>query len=182
MYKVPAYRLFLSLILVALIMVPSGCDTLDPGRESLVTETDVSFEFRTTAEQLSGGTVISSETNLDVADALAEIGFAKADIVSAEVVGAQLRQVQPLTATLGDVLSSATLRLSAGGNEASVAQTSSFGSGSTTEMETMGGNIGAFVRASSAAVNLQALPTGDLESGAYVFSVRLSIRLTLEGV
>lgn len=177
------FRLILPAILIAILTVPMGCDTLDTGGEALITERDFDFVFRTSGDQLAGGATISSESKLDVGAALAEIGFAKGDIVSAEVVGAQLRLVQPLTSSLSDIVSSASIRLSSGGNQTTVAQVSNIGSGASANMDTAGGDIGAITRASSAGVTLVVVPvSGDLPAGNYVFRARLSIRMTLEGV
>ncbi len=172
----------LLLPLMLLLVLQTGCDVLDPAEEGIVTEHDQVFEFRTTSDALAGGATIPAESGLDVSSTVNNLGFGKGDIVSAEVISAELSRVTPLSLSLNDILSGATLRLSSGGSSTAAAQANSIGSGTTTEMGPAGGNIGTHARAASATVALQASPAGDLPSGNYVFRVRLRVRLTLEGV
>lgn len=171
----------LALLMVALVF--SGCDTLDPGTEEIVVTHEQEFRFEATRAQLTGGEVLTAGTPLDVAPSLEDLGFARGDIIGAEVVGAELSRTTPVGRDLNEIISGASVRLRTSGAELQVAETITVGSGSSIPMDTAPTDVGAMVRASPATVLLEPDAAANLGDDAnYVFRVRLTVRLALEGI
>lgn len=175
------FRPLLAAIAVSLVL--SGCDTIDPGTEEIVVTHEQEFRFEATRAQLEDGEVITAGDNLNILPTLEEVGFGRGDIVGAEVVGAEISRTTPVGVDLDQILSSASLRLRTGGAELQVAQVMNIGSGSSTPMQTSAADVGAIARASSVSLLLVPEAVDDLaDDGNYVFRVRLRLRIDLEGI
>jgi hypothetical protein len=168
----------------ALLVNLSGCDTIDPGPEPVVIEAEQSFRFETTREQLQGGTTIASSDRLDVSQRLIDFGFTTGDLLGAEIIEVTLERVQPVGVSLNAILSSATVRTSAGSLPEVTLASSSTMSAAASQQLTPGSvsNLAAYLRQGSAPVRLAVQPGPSLADQNYVLRVRVRLRLTLEGV
>lgn len=110
-------------VYLAILLVTSGCDTLDLVGGDAITLTystgDLCFRFNGVTS--GGSRTVVSEDALDLAAFLSSEGFTKGDIVGARVRSAEIRLVFPLGQTL-TIFDSADLQLRAvGGASVTVA-------------------------------------------------------------
>ncbi len=146
--KPASFKRYIAVYLV-LLLIGSACDSLDvaPGDGIILNTSRVlCFEFNS-LENGGSKSVVSTDV-LDLDNFLAGEGFAKDEILRAEVTDVSVRLRFPGDENLS-VFDEVTLSLRAGGSTTRVADASDLGTGRTQALSTTGTNVGSIARAAS---------------------------------
>jgi hypothetical protein len=176
--------LLAALSLAAVAVLTSGCDTLDPGPETVILTTESTFRFEMTRTQLQNGDVVVGDRPLNVNQDLAGFGFSAGDIVGATIEEIVLERVQPVGVSLNAILSSASVRAAASGQpEVTLGSATSMSAASSQPLTPSNvANLAAMLRAGNAQLRLAPQPGPSLEAQNYVFRVRVRLRVSVEGI
>jgi hypothetical protein len=166
--------------LLVLIFVVSGCDTLAT-EEPVILTVEEEFDFEFNGNEVQAGQPILSVDNGDIGFQLG--GLSKAEIVSAEVIEVELERGLPLDVNLNAIMTGATLRVQAGGqNSAVVGTLASAPADNNAEMTPGTANVGAHLAASTFQATLQVTPVGSISNDFHLLTATITFRVTLEGL
>ena len=165
-------------LIVSLAVLLTACDTLTEP-EPVVLDAATTFEFRFT---VSGSGAVGPVTSEEAADIGSQLeGFAKGEILAAEVTSVEIRRIQPVGQTLADLLTGAEVQVTTSGTDAAtIATATSFPAQTRASLPPQAGvDVGRFLRASQ--FRARFVPQG-LPSGEYVFETSLEFRIEVEGL
>lgn len=168
-----------------------GCDSVDPGADTIFLTFQVSddaqgnpiaLEFDADAFQTGRLQDLNCNCQLDLAADLAQQGFSKGEIVSATLQSAQIVMLFPVSENV-DFMDQAILKLTATGvSQTEVANTSSFPASRTANMTVLPNrDIAAFLEKPSFGLILQIDPESLRQGQRYEMSLVLSIRVEVQG-
>jgi hypothetical protein len=171
-------------VYLLLLVMTSGCDTLDLGGGDTITLTttvrDICFRFTGITDGASRSVV--SEDGINLASFLLSEGFSKADVVSARVQSAEIRILFPQGQNLS-VFEAANLQLRTGGEGGvSVASSSDLANARNDALTvSTGRDIATLVQAPSFEGLLQLVGAANLQDDFEV-TVNLTIAVDVEGL
>ncbi|SHK80556.1 hypothetical protein [Rhodothermus profundi] len=172
--------------LALLVLMLSGCEAAGTERLTLP-EIEVSFRFEINGNALTDGqpaTIIAVNT-VDLAPALQQRGgYTKSEVVAATVTAAAIERIQPLLTDLSEVLSEARVLLTAPGlNDLEVAGRAGFPDDETASLAPRSGtDVAAFVKKAAFGAKLHLVPLQPAPDEHYIYEVRLTLRVQVEGV
>ncbi len=174
-----------SLCLAAfLTLTLAGCDTLEDGTETVLLQKEATFRFEFAAESVPPGkdVTFTSRDQVDLSNNLD--GFAKSEIVAAEVVSANLQRIQPPLTSLNQIVRAAELQIvSEGLSGVTVARQNDFPAGPATSLTVNSvQDVSAHLRKPAFGLTLTMTPA-DLEPlEDYALEVTVRLRITVEGL
>ena len=168
-------------VFLVLLLLGSACDSLDvtPG-DGIILSTSRVLCFEFNSLENGGSKSIVSTDVLDLDNFLAGEGFAKDEILNAEVTDVSVRLRFPGDENLS-VFEEVNLSLRAGGTTTRVGGASDLGTGRTQVLSTTGTNIGSIARATSFQGVLDV--TGAASSGDdFLVEVEVDFSVEVEGI
>lgn len=176
---------------VSLLVFFVGCDTVDPGGESVVLFAnvedqlgdDLRFSFDSDNAQVGQALTLQAAQRIDLGAFLNQQGFSKAEVLSAQVESAAIGVRFPLGVSV-DFMDDVTLQLTASGLSATtVASRSTFPSSRDVNLNVQADQpIASFVTRPDFGVQLLLTP-GSLQPGEdYELTVTMRVRIEVEGV
>ncbi|BBM71977.1 hypothetical protein [Rhodothermus marinus] len=177
---------WLALALLAFTLVLAGCEAAASERLTLP-EIEVSFRFEVSGNALTDGQpyTATSVNTVDLMTALQQRGgYTKNEVVAATVTAAEIERVQPALTDLSELLSEARVLLTASGlSDLEVASRTGFPDDETASMAPRSGaDITAFVKKPAFGAKLRLVPLQPDAGETYVYEVRLTLRVQVEGV
>jgi len=171
---------------LGLMVVLAGCEAA--ANETLtLPPVEVTFRFEVNGNVLQDGQAYTatSMNTIDLTQALAERGgYRKNEVTRALVTGATLIRIQPVLTDLADLLTETRLMLSASGlNDTEVAARTGFPDESEAALAPRSGiDVTAFVQQPFFRAKLRLVPRNPNPQEQYVYEVRLTLQIQVEGV
>lgn len=172
--------------LLGLVLVLAGCEAA--ANETLtLPPIEVSFRFEVNGNALQDGQAYTATAtgSVDLTQALAERGgYRKTEVTRTLVTAATLTRIQPVLTNLADLLTEARLLLTASGvNDTEVASRTGFPSETEAALSPRTGiDVTAFVQQPSFGAKLRLVPRNPNPQEQYVYEVRLTLQVQVEGV
>ncbi len=170
---------------IALLLL-AGCESVTSERLTLP-DIEVTFRFEVNGNALTDGQAhtVTATNTVDLTPALQQRGgYTKKEVVAATVVAAELERIQPTLTDLDALLREVRVLLTAEGlTEREVAVRTGFPADETASLSPRSDtDVAAFVKKTALGAKLQLVPLQPDPSETYIYEVRLTLRVQVEGI
>ncbi len=169
-----------------LMLVLAGCEAAGNERLTLP-DIEVTFRFEVNGNALTDGQAhTATATNtVDLTPALQQRGgYTKSEVVAATVTAAELERIQPTLTDLSALLSEVRVLLTASGlSDLEVASRAGLPDDEVATLSTRSStDIAAFVKNPAFGAKLRLVPNQPEPTETYIYEVRLTLRVQVEGI
>ena len=173
-------------LLILLALVLAGCEATASERLTLP-DIEVAFRFEVDGSELTDGQpyTVTATNTVDLAAALQQRGgYTKNEVVAASVTAAKIERIQPTLTDLSELLSEARVLLTASGlSDLEVASRTGFPDDEVASLAPRSTtDVTAFIKKPTLGARLQLVPLQPDASETYIYEVRLTLRVQVEGL